>query len=488
MPDTPVVNNNLGQSKYGRTYRCTTHYDPTTGRTIGAEATVVANYYQCLKDTDGKMEFANVGSSIVGGFENTMELKPIEYKEAINGPDGKAWEKKIENEHELMVKNDAWELVKISLLPKGTKVTDSTRACKKKITGKLSGHLNARGFKQVEGVHYNGTSTHTPVTNAGTIQIVLILMIMADWQCQIVEVKGMFLHGEFEDCEVIHMKVPSGFEKFYPDDVVLKLKKCIYGFKQTTMAFWHQLLLCMKSMGMMQNTADPCLYYKWGEDGLVLIVSWIDNNSIFGPKKAVEKTKKDLMERFDYEDCGDIKEYMECKIERTKNSLNFTQPVLMQSYNYKFELSKKSYKTPAPAGFVLVAGKKEEALSPAMQKKYCSGAGKAMHAMQYSKPEMYNAVQDLSCHMHKATQDHYKAMLCVLKCSLDYGDQGLVIKPNRKRDGSRSHEFVISGCSNLDYAKEPNNRRSVLGHMVYLEGAPAMFESSTERTVSLSTT
>jgi hypothetical protein len=102
-----------------------------------------------------------------------------------------------------------------------------------------------------------------------------------------------------------------------------------------------------------------------------------------------------------------------------KNSLKFTQPVLMQSYNDKFELPKKKYKTPAPAGLVLVARKKEEALSPAMQKKYCSGTGKAMHAMQYSKPETYKLVQDLSCHMHKATQEQYKAMLHVLKYSVD---------------------------------------------------------------------
>jgi hypothetical protein len=45
----------------------------------------------------------------------------------------------------------------------------------------------------------------------------------------------------------------------------------------------------------------------------------------------------------------------------------------MQSYNDEFELPKKSYRMPAQAGLVLVAGKKEEARSPAMQKKYCSG-------------------------------------------------------------------------------------------------------------------
>jgi hypothetical protein len=142
------------------------------------------------------------------------------------------------------------------------------------------------------------------------------------------------------------------------------------------------------------------------------------------------------MERFDCKYCGDIEEYVGCKIVRMKNSLKFTQPVLMQSYNDKLKLPKKSYRTPASAGSVLVAGKKEEALSPAMQKKFCSVMGKAMHVMQYSKPETYNAVQDLSHHMHKATQDHFKAMLHVLKYSLDTVEQGLALKRNRKWDGS----------------------------------------------------
>ncbi len=57
---------------------------------------------------------------------------------------------------------------------------------------KVMWRINARKFKQVEGVHYDGSSTHAPVTNAGTIRIVLILMIMADWQGQIVdEAEGM---------------------------------------------------------------------------------------------------------------------------------------------------------------------------------------------------------------------------------------------------------------------------------------------------------
>jgi hypothetical protein len=72
-----------------------------------------------------------------------------------------------------------------------------------------------------------------------------------------VDVKGAFLLGEFEDGEVIYMKVPHGFEKFYLDVMVLKLKKCIYRLEQAATVFWHQLLLCMKIMGMMQSIVDP---------------------------------------------------------------------------------------------------------------------------------------------------------------------------------------------------------------------------------------
>ena len=81
------------------------------------------------------------------------------------------------------------------------------------------------------------------------------------------------------------------------------------------MAFWQELLKCMKSMKMERSTADPCLYFKWTEHGLVLIISWIDDNLILGSEKAVQETKDDLMSRFDCEDCGELNEYVGCKIE-----------------------------------------------------------------------------------------------------------------------------------------------------------------------------
>ena len=114
---------------------------------------------------------------------------------------------------------------------------------------------------------------------------------MARWIAQVVDVKGVFLHGVFKDGEEIYMKVPAGWESYYPETAVLKLLKCIYGLKQAAMAFWAELLCCMKDMQMDRSTADHCLYHKWEDDGLVLMVSWINDNLIVGSEKAGNMTK-----------------------------------------------------------------------------------------------------------------------------------------------------------------------------------------------------
>ncbi len=107
------------------------------------------------------------------------------------------------------------------------------------------------------------------------------------------------------------------------------------------MAFWVELLKCMKDMKMERSNVDPCLYYKWTENGLALMVSWINDNLIVGNEKIAEETKANLMARFDCSDEGEVKEFVGNKINcTTDGGLKFTQPVLIQSFNYEFDLPK----------------------------------------------------------------------------------------------------------------------------------------------------
>ena len=49
------------------------------------------------------------------------------------------------------------------------------------------------------------------------------------------------------------------------------------------------------------------------------------------------------------------------------------------------------------------------------QKKYISGTGKLLHMMRWSRPDILNAVRELSKHMKEENLLHYKAMHRVME-------------------------------------------------------------------------
>ena len=58
------------------------------------------------------------------------------------------------------------------------------------------------------------------------------------------------------------MKVPEGFQKWYPSFVQLKLLHTIYGLIQAAMQFWRKARQAINSMNIEYNKADPCCLYK----------------------------------------------------------------------------------------------------------------------------------------------------------------------------------------------------------------------------------
>ena len=84
----------------------------------------------------------------------------------------------------------------------------------------------ARGFRQVDGQHYDGGSIHAPVTNLGTIRTVMVLMLMTGMAAEVVDVKGAFLKGEIEKGQGIHMYVPEGWKDLFEEGFSIQM--CIW--------------------------------------------------------------------------------------------------------------------------------------------------------------------------------------------------------------------------------------------------------------------
>jgi hypothetical protein len=168
-------------------------------------------------------EFALVGAGVGGGFVDTNELHVMKYREAMAGKDVDEWQKAVKEEHDKIIKHQVWKPVPVEDLPPGSKVLSSTWAMKKKANGNFRARLNARGFEQIDGVHYDESTKAAPVESEIVIRLVMILIVMAGWWAELLDVQGAFLTGEMDPDTICYLHVPEGFERFYPKNVVLRL-------------------------------------------------------------------------------------------------------------------------------------------------------------------------------------------------------------------------------------------------------------------------
>jgi hypothetical protein len=145
--------------------------------------------------------------------------------------------------------------------------------------------------------------------------------------------------------------------------------------------------------------------------------------------------------------------------------------------------SVKFYKTPAiPRTTILRPTAEETMLSADDQKTYRSGVGMLLYLVKHSRPDIANAVRELSKVADGATKDHWKALLRVIKYVLSTENHGLKIKPSLKES------FYMEGISDSEYAGDKDSRISVFGYILYFCGAPIAWKSKAGKSVTLSST
>jgi hypothetical protein len=70
-----------------------------------------------------------------------------------------------------------------------------------------------------------------------SIRLVLVIAAAKGWEVHQMDVKNDFLHGDLS--EEIYMEQPSGF--IQNSSLVCKLKKSLYGLKQTPRASYEKM-------------------------------------------------------------------------------------------------------------------------------------------------------------------------------------------------------------------------------------------------------
>lgn len=117
------------------------------------------------------------------------------------------------------------------------------------------------------------------------------------------------------------MEQLEGFIKKGEEGKVCRLKKSLYGLKQSPRKWNLRFDMFMKIAGFKRRAKDPCVYLKEGKSGdNVYLLLYVDDMLIATKrKKEISKLKESLKSEFGMKDLGPAAGFLEwisCEIER----------------------------------------------------------------------------------------------------------------------------------------------------------------------------
>ena len=166
-------------------------------------AATMAALAVCTTPTDEVRQLALAELLAVAALA-TIGRDPVSYKEAMEAADAEEWAEACQYEMDALSKNDTWELVN---LPPGHKAIKSKWVFKLKADGRFHARLVAKGFMQIPGIDYD--ETFSPVACFESLQLLLALAALENWEIHQMDVKLAFLNGVLN--EEIYMEQPQGF-------------------------------------------------------------------------------------------------------------------------------------------------------------------------------------------------------------------------------------------------------------------------------------
>ena len=132
----------------------------------------------------------------------------------------------------------------------------------------------------------------SPVIRFKTLQLLLSLAALCDWELEALDVKTAFLFGELE--EEIYMDQPKGFMIKDKEFKVCHLQKAIYGLKQAVLQWNKQLHKSLLEMDFTRSLSDPGTYFKIIGQDIIILSVYVDNALFIGSNKTQVLAHKNL--------------------------------------------------------------------------------------------------------------------------------------------------------------------------------------------------
>ena len=434
------------------------------------------NDYACKIDSVYRVSLCQVDECY------KVSAVPKTYSSAMKSSNDNSWKSAMDSEMKSLIENDTFSVVP---LPKGKTVVGSrwVYSLKNDPAGNIvyKARFVARGYSQVAGVDYS--DSFSPTAKMTTIR--LLMQFAAEYGLTVhqLDVKTAYLNAPI-DCEV-YLTQPEGYSQVgerHNETLVWKLKKSLYGLKQSGRNWNAVLDSFFKENGFTQSEVDACLYKK-GEENLTLIVVWVDDIVIAASTETLLNSTKDMLKhRFKMKDLGPISWFLGIQFKQTPSGITMNQTFYLKGVLERFQMSDcKPRSTPCEAKpDAYEDSSDDEEVIVEETRKYREIIGSLVYAMSCTRPDLAWVVTKLSQHLAKPSASDWvivKHVLRYIKSTVEH-----TLYYSKSKNG-----LEIEGFSDSDWASS-SDRRSTSGYYFRLneDGGSVSWKSRKQPTVALS--
>ena len=335
--------------------------------------------------------------------------------------------------------------------------------------------LVAKGYAQKHGIHYD--KTFSPVVKFQSVRVLLAFALQNDLLLHQMDVVTAFLNGTTE--EDIYMQQPDGYLQQGKEHLVCKLKKSLYGLKQSPRCWNKVLTEFLTSVSFVQSSADPCIYVQGG-DCPIVVAAYVDVLIITAKtEEEMQQVKQLFQSRFMMMDMGELHNCLGIVITYVVGELiELHQKQYIEKMLKKYQLEDvKSVSTPADTNVRL---QKNDGVSKAVDPVlYQSMIESLLYAAVGTRPDISHAVGVVSKFSSKPSEAHLTAVKRIYR----YVKGSLDVTLKYKKSG----DAQLVGYTDVNYADDLDDRHSTSGNLFLMSGGPVSWFSKKQPIVTLST-
>jgi hypothetical protein len=413
--------------------------------------------------------------------------------EARNQPDWQGFSDAMQLEIDQQINYGVYEICPLSKVPEGAKVLNAVWQLRRKRdvrTGeikKYKARCNIDGSQMRYGEHYE--QTYAPVAGWTAIRLLLALVLLRQWHT--VQLDYVLAFPQAPAIRELYMKVPGGYTLDGVDDpraYVLKIKKNIYGGKDSGRTWFQYLRKKLLKLGFSQSEFDECVFFK----GRMLYVLYTDDSIIAGPdQKEIDRTVKLMQTELDITIEGTLTDFLGVNIDRRKDgTIKLSQPTLIDSILKDLRMDNDEISSkPTPAASSKLVSRHSESEPFDNSFNYRRVVGKLHYLVGGSRSEMAYAVHQAARFGHDPKKEHGKAVRWIGRYLKGTRTDGTILKPNNERGLEVFVDADFAGNWDPQLAGiDRSTARSRHGFYICYGGIPIAYKSSLQQEIALSST